>query len=147
MVTLTGYKHGMTGTPTWNSWRAMRKRCLSPTDKDFPRYGGAGITICEEWDEFVNFWADMGERPENTTLGRKDTDGNYSLNNCRWETLQQQNDNRSVSKTLTVDGETKSLAEWAKLRGLEYYTVYRRYSKGDRGEYCLRELKYVRKRN
>lgn len=68
---MTGYKHGYCKTPTWNSWRAMRKRCCQPTDISYDRYGGRGIKICKRWDRFENFLADMGERPEGYTLERK----------------------------------------------------------------------------
>lgn len=84
------FKHGMNGTPTHNSWLSMRRRCNS----NDPRYGGRGITICERWSSFVNFLADMGERPTGTSIDRKDNDGNYEPNNCRWSTPKEQAANR-----------------------------------------------------
>lgn len=82
-------------TRTYHTWRAMRKRCLYPSHHRYPRYGGRGITICPEWDDFSKFLADMGERPEGRTLDRIDTDGNYELSNCRWATPKEQRANRS----------------------------------------------------
>lgn len=82
------------GTPTHNSWRAMMGRCYQPTYANYPRYGGAGITVCERWHSFENFLADMGERPDGTSLDRKDSAGNYDLQNCRWATKIEQLSNR-----------------------------------------------------
>ncbi len=84
--------------PEFFSWKAMRERCLSPASKDWPAYGGKGIKISKRWKTFENFLADMGNRPENTTLGRKDNEGDYTPKNCRWETYSQQNRNRTITK-------------------------------------------------
>ncbi len=82
-----GRRHGKRGTecsPTYNSWRAMRARCLRPDDSRYPDYGGRGIKICDRWMVFANFLADMGERPEGLTLDRIENDGDYEPGNCRW---------------------------------------------------------------
>lgn len=82
--------HNMTDTPTWNSWKAMRDRCLRVTDKDYANYGGRGITICQSWHSFENFFSDMGVRPEGKTLGRVDNNGNYTKDNCKCESSAEQ---------------------------------------------------------
>lgn len=93
--------HGQTDSPAWQSWRAMKSRCLNFQSKDFKRWGGRGIKICDEWMDFNNFYSDMGDRPEGTTLDRIDVNGNYEASNCRWATpKQQQNNKRNSNKLL-----------------------------------------------
>ena len=75
----------------YSTWRHMKQRCLSPTNNDYPRYGGRGITVCDRWlNSFDDFVADMGERPLGHTLDRKDTNGNYTPDNCIWSTRRTQ---------------------------------------------------------
>lgn len=91
-------RHGMVGTRTHNSWRDMLGRIRQPHYPQFHRYGGRGITVCERWLVFENFYADMGDRPEGKTLDRIDPDGNYEPGNCRWATAQEQRANHSKTK-------------------------------------------------
>jgi hypothetical protein len=77
-------RHGMTFSPTYTSWNGMKNRCLNPKVKDFKYYGGRGISIDPRWMLFENFLADMGERPEGTTIDRIEVNGNYCKSNCRW---------------------------------------------------------------
>lgn len=93
-----GHTVGRKRSPTYESWRSMHTRCLNPSHIAFAYYGGRGITICEEWlHDFGAFLADMGERPEGTTLDRIDPDGNYEPDNCRWATPKVQIMNRRVA--------------------------------------------------
>ena len=80
--------------PGYNAWRSMRKRCNNPNNRAYPNYGGRGITICDRWDSFPNFYEDMGPCPPGLTLERRDTNGNYEPTNCYWADRTTQNRNR-----------------------------------------------------
>jgi len=82
--------HGMIKTPTHNSWTSMKIRCSNPLDNNYRFYGAKGVTVCEQWMDFQNFLADMGERPEGTSLDRINPFGNYEPSNCRWATAETQ---------------------------------------------------------
>lgn len=95
--------HGMSRTPTWRSWSCMLTRCRNPCASDYQRYGGRGITVCDRWRSFENFFTDMGERPEGKTLDRINNNGNYEPGNCRWATPSEQSQNKRktvIRKTL-----------------------------------------------
>lgn len=91
-----GHARGAQGTPTYQTWLAMRRRCLNPKSDNWHKYGAIGVTVCEAWaDSFEAFLADMGERPAGTTIDRyPDPAGNYEPGNCRWATPTQQRHNR-----------------------------------------------------
>lgn len=127
-------KHGHstreTLSPTYRSWQHMRTRCLNPKDKNFPRYGGRGITVCAQWGDFKNFLADMGERPKGCSLDRKDANGNYEPGNCRWATEIQQQNNRTNSYLITLHGVSLSLTQWARKTGIARETIRGRIVSG-----------------
>jgi len=86
--------HGMEGTPTYRIWNGMITRCHNPNVHKYPEYGGRGITVCERWRKFKNFFEDMGERPGKLQLDRIDNDKGYFKENCRWITSKANNQNR-----------------------------------------------------
>jgi hypothetical protein len=79
---------------TYTTWNMMTQRCLNPNNDRYYDYGGRGITVCERWLDFANFLADMGERPEGTSIDRIDVNGNYEPTNCRWATSAEQGTNK-----------------------------------------------------
>ena len=93
-------KHGMAGTRLYNIWWRMKHRCQSPSNKDWLRYGGRGIEVCDEWQEFVTFknWAFDNGYLNTLTIDRINNDGNYEPNNCRWSTMKEQNMNRHLTR-------------------------------------------------
>lgn len=106
-------KHGQHGSGAQKSWMSMRQRCLNPNTPAYSSYGGRGITICQRWDSFKNFLADMGPRPDGLELDRIDVNGNYEPANCRWATPLQQGRNQRKTRFAAINGITKPLTEWA----------------------------------
>lgn len=98
------YKHGFTGTPEFDAWRNMLKRCTNPNARSYHNWGGRGIKICDRWlESFENFLADMGKRPHpKLSLERIDNDKGYEPSNCKWATRKEQNNNKR-GKKLTKD--------------------------------------------
>ena len=88
--------HGRTGTPTYRAWIGMRQRCHNPNAANYPDYGGRGIRVCERWlKSFENFLADMGEKPSSRhSIGRVNNDGDYTPENCCWQSVEEQLANR-----------------------------------------------------
>ena len=121
-------RHGLTGTPEWRSWAAMRGRCLSPSHRNYAGYGGRGITVCDRWREsFENFFADMGPRPSPAhQIDRIDNNSGYSQENCRWATRAENMSNRRV--TVRYGGLT--LKEISAATGENYYTLKTRAFRG-----------------
>ena len=137
-------KHGMRNTRLWNIWDGMMKRCYNPKHMWYKRYGGRGITICDEWlDDHGAFfsWALANGYADHLTLDRIDVNGNYCPENCRWVDMKTQHNNRSNNCIVAINGVEKTIAEWASIAGIDYQTIYRRYHRGDRGEYLIREVK------
>lgn len=125
-------KHGLVGTPEYEAWQGMLKRCYYAKDKRFSRYGGRGITVCDRWrDSFEDFFADMGAKPSpKHSIDRIDNDGPYSLANCRWATTTEQARNRSNNHPVTHSGITLTLTEWAERSGVTRSALTQRLAAG-----------------
>lgn len=122
-------KHGLTHDHkgAYRSWKDMRQRCNNPNNKSYDDYGGRGIKICERWNSFANFFADMGDRPEKHSIDRIDVNGNYEPNNCRWATDKEQARNKR-NNHIMENG--KTLAENCEIVGVDFKVVSYRISQG-----------------
>lgn len=133
-------RHGLRDSPTYVSWAGMITRCTNPRAKQFGTHGARGIRVCEHWREFENFLADMGERPSmKHSIDRIDNDGHYEPGNCRWATIEVQNNNTRHNKRLTFDGRTLNVKQWSRETGINYTTLHDRLNRGWSVERALTE--------
>lgn len=124
-------KHGESHSSLYRVWGGMKTRCNNPKCDCYEDYGGRGISICKEWnDSFNEFrkWALSSGYEEGLSIDRVDVNGNYEPNNCRWATMIEQQNNRRSNQFLTMDGETHTIAEWARILGKNPNTVHKRIS-------------------
>lgn len=120
------YKHGGSGTRLYNVWKHIKQRTTNPRDKNFPDYGGRGITICKEWrNDFPAFreWALASGYTDDLTIDRIDNDKGYSPENCRWVPFEQQGRNRRSCNNITAFGITDTVAGWSKKTGIPAETI------------------------
>jgi len=124
--------HGLSKTPAYAVWCAMRARTSNPNNHAFKHYGERGITVCDRWDNsFEAFLEDMGERPTAShSLERIDVNKGYTPDNVRWDTWKVQQRNRRNNRILEIDGQSKCLAEWSDISGLGFSTILRRIKLG-----------------
>ena len=121
--------HGKSHTKLYRTWFHMRQRCSDRNNKDYNRYGGRGITVCSEWENdfqvFMN-WALLNGYSDSLTLDRIDVDSGYYPENCRWSTNIEQMNNTRANHKISYCGQEKTIAEWARIAGLPYNTLYSR---------------------
>lgn len=117
-------------TKTYRAWVGMKARCDNPNTIGWDNYGGRGIAYDPRWADFENFLADIGEIPEGYSLDRIDVDGNYCPGNVRLATATEQQRNRRDNVTATIDGQTKTLAEWSEISGIPKRTLFGRRERG-----------------
>lgn len=112
----TNHGHSPRGkaSPEYNSWKSMISRCTNPNAQGYEYYGGRGIKVCQRWQTFENFFADMGKKPSpQHSIDRTDNDGNYCLENCKWTTKKEQQNNRRSNRLITAFGKTQTMQQWA----------------------------------
>lgn len=115
----------------------MKDRCENPANQSWADYGGRGITVDPAWSDFVVFLNDMGEAPEGKSLDRKNNDGPYCKDNCRWATPKEQQRNRRVTKMFTIAGETRAFSEWCEILGINRKTAQTRMRRGSTFEQAV----------
>lgn len=130
MASKINLSHGMAQKPIYRIWRSMMQRCYDKNSNAYGRYGGRGISVCESWQDFNSFYADMGDRPEGLSLERVDNDGDYSPENVVWADAKAQARNRRSTVYLEHDGQRKSMAEWAEDVGMDIKTLWMRINRG-----------------
>ena len=124
-------KHSLCGTRLHSIHRDMIARCYNPNRKSYKSYGGRGISVCDEWrgeNGLRNFydWSISNGYKEELTIDRIDVNGNYEPENCMWATREEQANNTRRNLYVSIDGETHTLSEWCKIKGLDYKKVYQR---------------------
>lgn len=141
------FTHGHSRKRNWSkeyrAWSDMKTRCTNPNARAYDLYGGRGIKVCESWmASYENFLSDMGEAPsKDFQLDRVDSNGDYNVNNCRWVSKKQQMRNVRNNRTITCQGETKTVIEWSELLGINSKTIYNRIYLGWDDEKCLMPTK------
>lgn len=120
-----GETRGGRNTREYHIWQCMRARCSNPKNNVWYLYGARGISVCESWNKFENFLADMGRAPSGASIDRKNTLGNYEPDNCRWATAIEQARNTTSNRLIRVGGETRCLSEWAALSSVPVSTAHR----------------------
>ena len=127
-----GYVHGGHGTRLYNIWSEIHSRCDNPNCPAYKNYGGRGIRVCDEWSSFIPFrdWALSNGYAKNLSIDRKDNDGDYSPDNCRWVTMEEQGKNRrnnvyiSYVRDYSDIGKdpiiyTYTLSDWSRILGVD----------------------------
>ena len=128
----TKVKHGGRQDRLYTIWHNMKQRCYGITYKDYPQWGGRGICVCDEWKDDVQVfynWATENGYRDGLTIDRKNNDGNYCPENCRWATMKAQANNRRSNVLITYNGKTKNMQQWASDAGIPYQVLWQRISK------------------
>lgn len=121
--------HGMRKLSSYTVWQSMKERCYNKNYKSYMHYGGRGISVCDRWrNSFVNFFEDMGDRPNDKSLDRIDNDGNYEPSNCRWTSKKVQRQNQRGIKLYPFENELLTIAEIARRSGVTYENLFYRIS-------------------
>ena len=119
--------------PLYQVWKRMKNRCNNPKSEAYPNYGGRGIIECESWEnDFTTFrdWALSNGYSPKLQIDRKENDGNYNPSNCRFVTRTENMSNRRNSRYITINGITKTVAQWSKEKGLDRHMIKSRLNRG-----------------
>lgn len=127
---MSNLKHGKRHSKVYGIWCAMKRRCFNKNVKAYKDYGGRGITVCDRWLKFENFYMDMGDPQVNQSIERRDNNKGYSPDNCIWIHREMQSRNRRGLRMIEVDGKVKTMSEWAEITGISITTIWARLKKG-----------------
>lgn len=132
VASVSSKTHGSSDSPEYRAWSNMLDRCRNKNSPGFHRYGGRGISVCDEWaGSFLAFIKDIGERPSSHhSIDRIDNDGDYCPSNCRWATSKQQSRNRADNRIIEFNGRSQTLYQWAEETGLNNSTISGRIRNG-----------------
>ncbi len=131
-LSLASATHGESKSRLYKIWAGIKSRCYDKQSRSYRKYGQRGITVCQEWcDSYESFkaWAMANGYTDELTLDRKDNDGNYCPENCRWATQKEQQNNRRNNRLLTYNGETLTASQWNERLGFTRGTVSQRLNK------------------
>lgn len=135
----TSRTHGQSKTRLYKIWSNMQQRCNNPKSDWYHLYGGNGVTVCDEWRVFKQFyeWAKVTGYSDSLSIDRIDNTKGYSPDNCRWATPQEQTDNRQCCRYVTHNGKRQTIKAWAKETGIHYNTLRERFNRGWSAEKAL----------
>lgn len=124
-------KHGYSNTKLYKTWKNIRARCNNPNEPNYPRYGGRGIKVCDEWNDFINFkaWSESNNYNPSLSIDRINNDGNYEPSNCRWVDKTTQIRNRSITRKVEFNGEKITIKELSEKYNVNYFLLYDRIIK------------------
>jgi hypothetical protein len=142
MISASKLTHGKSNTRTYRIWANMLTRCTNEKCNAYSRYGGRGITVCDDWRRFEGFLSDMGEAPAEMSLDRKDNNAGYSRENCRWASRKQQGRNTRVNRLLKFEGITLPMSAWSEQLGIPQSTILNRLKRNWPIEDVLRQGKF-----
>ena len=118
--------HCLSKHPLYSTWKYIKNRCYNQNSQDYKDYGGRGIVMCDKWkNDFVEFlyWSLKNGWEKGLTIERKDFNGNYEPSNCEWIPMNQQGKNRRTCRLITYKGETHTIAEWSRIKGIPRETL------------------------
>lgn len=124
--------HHETKTRLHKIWESMHYRCENPNHKYYANYGGRGIRVCNEWNEYVPFrdWAIKTGYNDNLTIDRVEVNGNYNPENCRWATIREQQNNKRSNHLAQFNGISHTISEWSEIVGIKKTTIKERLNAG-----------------
>lgn len=120
--------HGGSKDKLYYVWKSMRERTQRKKCKDYPYYGGRGISVCDEWSDYAKFkeWALNSGYKEGLEIDRENNNGDYCPDNCRWSTRKEQNNNTRANRIITYNGESHTVAQWAEIKNISYSALQHR---------------------